>query len=77
MPDQGAKREQGAIKGSQLWVLAGENPRRVSVQTGITDGRFTEITGGSLRAGQEVIVETLEANKKQQNPGAQPPRFLR
>jgi len=77
MPDQGGKRDQGGTKGAQLWVLAGEKPRRLSVQTGITDGSFTEITGGGLLAGQEVIIEALEANKKQQNTGAQPPRFLR
>ena len=38
---------------------------------------LAHITGGGLLAGQEVIIEALEANKKQQNTGAQPPRFLR
>ncbi|MDI9571275.1 MAG: efflux RND transporter periplasmic adaptor subunit [Pseudomonadota bacterium] len=77
MPSQGGKREQGGTKEMQLWVLAGEKPRRLSVRTGITDGSYTEITDGGLRVGQEVIVEALEANKKQPNTGAQPPRFLR
>lgn len=37
-------------------VLRAGKPTRVVVTTGLTDGRFTEITAGDLKAGDEVIV---------------------
>ena len=78
-PEAGGRKEKEPVagKGPQVWVLVGGKPQRVAVQTGISDGRFTEITGGSLRAGQEVIVEALDPNRKKDNSAAQPPRFLR
>jgi HlyD family secretion protein len=40
----------------QVWVLEGGTPRAVQVTPGASDGRMTEITGGDLQAGMEVIV---------------------
>jgi HlyD family secretion protein len=43
-----------------VWVLdANDTPRRVAIDTGETDGTFTEVTGGSLRDGDRVIVAAL------------------
>lgn len=38
-----------------VWVVADGQPTPVLVSTGLTDGRMTEITGGDLTAGMEVI----------------------
>ena len=42
-------------------MLQAGTPVAVPVQLGATDGRFTEITGGELRAGMEVITEAQAA----------------
>jgi HlyD family secretion protein len=40
-----------------VWVLGQDGkPRAVAVQTGLTDGTYTEITGGDLKPGDAVIV---------------------
>jgi len=46
-------------KGQQarVWVLRDGKPVAVEVRTGATDGKVTEITGGPLQAGTEVITE--------------------
>ncbi|MCB1676897.1 MAG: efflux RND transporter periplasmic adaptor subunit, partial [Halioglobus sp.] len=41
---------------NSLWVLAQDQPRRVLVRTGHTDGRYTEILGDELSAGDEVLI---------------------
>lgn len=41
----------------QVWVLQDGQPVAVAVQTGATNGRVTEITGGELEAGTQVITE--------------------
>lgn len=43
----------------RVWVLRDGQPWPVEVQTGATNGRVTEITGGALEPGAEVITETL------------------
>jgi HlyD family secretion protein len=43
----------------ELWVLRGGQPRRVAVETGVTDGRTTEVLSGELAVGDEVIVEAV------------------
>lgn len=39
----------------RVWVLKDGQPAEVKVSTGITDGRHTEITGGPLKEGMQVI----------------------
>jgi HlyD family secretion protein len=51
----GARR--AAHAGSTVYVVRGNELVGVPVQTGISDGRFTEITGGELKAGDEVVVQ--------------------
>lgn len=43
----------------RVWVLRGGVPVPIEVRTGATNGRVTEITGGALKEGIEVITETL------------------
>lgn len=48
-------------KGSaqRVWVLREGRPTAVPVTVGPTDGRMTEVTGGELREGMQVITEML------------------
>jgi HlyD family secretion protein len=51
----------------QVWVLpeGGMGPAvRVAVTPGISDGRMTEITGGDLRAGMQVVVDQKMGGSK-------------
>lgn len=42
--------------GGAVWLLRGTEPVRVPVRTGHTDGRYTEILGDAVAAGDRVIV---------------------
>jgi HlyD family secretion protein len=46
-------------KGPGIWILEKEQPMRIPVSTGISDGSYTEIVSGEIREGQEVIIESL------------------
>jgi HlyD family secretion protein len=43
---------------SKVWILRNNVPEELNVKTGLTDGSFTEILEGDLRAGMQVITET-------------------
>lgn len=53
------------VKGSGVWVLENKQPKRIAVNTGISDGIYTELVSGEVREGQELIVETLAKPKNQ------------
>jgi HlyD family secretion protein len=54
-----------------VWILdANDNPQRVVVTIGETDGTFTEVTGGTLKPGDRVIVAALA--KAADGAGARP-----
>ncbi|MSM41600.1 MAG: efflux RND transporter periplasmic adaptor subunit [Geobacter sp.] len=46
----------------RVWVLQDGQPVAVEVKTGASNGRMTEIVGGSLKAGMQVITEALESS---------------
>jgi HlyD family secretion protein len=86
----GGPRREGAAQGGQpgtrpagqrsyaVWILEENKLKRAPVTIGISDGMFTEATGGDLKEGQDVIVESLGAVKKNnttQQQGA--PRLMR
>lgn len=50
-------------KTSGVWILADGGPKRVGVETGISDTDHTEIVSGDLTEGQEVIVESAAMKK--------------
>ncbi len=58
--------------GSQVHALRGGKIEPVAVQTGITNGRATEITGGDLREGDMVVVEDLTATPRLQTAPSGP-----
>lgn len=49
-----------------------EKPRPVAIRTGISDGKYTEVTGGDLREGDQVIVGTF--TRESPAAGARRPR---
>lgn len=59
--------------GRAVWVLADGKPARRAVQTGITDGTFTEITGGELRENDVVITGLVGGSGPASGTGG-PPR---
>jgi len=69
--DKGRTQGQQREKGPGVWILEDGKATRVPVKTGISNGSYTELVAGSIRQGQEVIVESLV---KQQN-NSQPPRL--
>jgi HlyD family secretion protein len=61
----------------RVWILSPEGkPIPVSIFLGITDGTFSEVMGGDLREGMEIIVEETSGKKGQSQSGSAPP-FMR
>jgi HlyD family secretion protein len=61
-----------------IWVLENNQPKRVPVTVGISDGAFTEITSGEISEGQEIIIESVTKSSKPGNSASQSsPRFIR
>lgn len=58
-PSRGAESTAGAAR--QVWVLRDGVAHAVAVRTGISDGRFTEVTDGDLEPGMQVITEQLSS----------------
>lgn len=47
----------------QVWILRDGQPAAIPVQVGASDGRMSEVTGGELRAGMQVITEVASTQK--------------
>jgi HlyD family secretion protein len=52
-----AKPKQNGMQG--VWVLRDGHPVPMDVQVGLTNGQMTEVTGGPLKAGMQVITDML------------------
>ncbi|MEZ5817197.1 MAG: efflux RND transporter periplasmic adaptor subunit [Hyphomicrobiaceae bacterium] len=52
-----ASRQEAQTGTRTVWVLENGKPAAVTIRTGATDGRNTEVTGGDLKAGQNAIVD--------------------
>jgi HlyD family secretion protein len=55
----GKGRKGGVTPPRSVWVLVNNQPQEVKVTTGETDGAYTEITGGNLKEGDQVILAAL------------------
>ncbi|MBI3015330.1 MAG: efflux RND transporter periplasmic adaptor subunit [Candidatus Tectomicrobia bacterium] len=74
----GQKRQTVERDRMQVWMLGqGGSLQPVSVQTGISDGRFTEIVSGSLKEGDQVIIGLRSATANSGGPPGAPPMFRR
>ncbi|MDP2693873.1 MAG: efflux RND transporter periplasmic adaptor subunit [Gallionella sp.] len=58
---------------ARVYVLEQGELAPVSVSLGITDNRNTEITGGDLKAGDQIIVGEAQAADKSKNSSSRPP----
>lgn len=64
-------------RGPRVWVLKDGKPRPVRLETGLSDGSFTEVVNG-IEEGTEIIVDSGEKNQKSQKSqqrGNQEPRM--
>lgn len=52
-----------AYKGTGVWIIEKDKPKRIKVSTGISDGNHTELVSGEIKEGQDVIVESLAKTK--------------
>lgn len=48
-------------KEAQVWTLENNQPKALQIQTGLTDGVYTQVLKG-LQPGQPVIIDTLDGN---------------
>lgn len=67
--NQGAKPKRDAPSG-KVYILKNGIPVQVSVSLGISDNRHTEITGGELKAGDQVIVGEAQASNTPSSGGS-------
>ncbi|TKB27174.1 efflux RND transporter periplasmic adaptor subunit [Desulfopila sp. IMCC35006] len=53
------RKEAGGVveKNQQVWVLIGDRPVATPVTIGLTDGTSTQVVGGNLQAGMELIID--------------------
>ena len=68
------KDKQEGVSGT-VYILAGTQLKPVKVKTGITDNRVTEVLGGDLKEGDQLVVEDTRASGSA--AGGQPPSTLR
>jgi HlyD family secretion protein len=68
----------GGGQAGRVWVLGPDGkPTAVAIRLGISDGTATEVAGGELKEGQEVLVGTLAAGSvapRPSGPQSQPPQ---
>ena len=68
MPRSGTRKSAAASASTaaarQVWVLRDGQAVPMAVTPGISDGRMTEITGGDLQAGMQVITDQKAAAAK-------------
>ena len=63
--DQRSDSSQGAAPVYKVWAAVPEGrPAPVDITTGISDGSYTEVVSGSLKEGQEIIVEAMTGDNK-------------
>lgn len=62
------------MKGTKVWILEKGKPKPVKVTIGLSDGNYTEISAGELKAGQEIITDSL--NNKKPDSSSRPPGFM-
>ena len=60
----------------KVYVLENGKLKPVSVTLGITDNRNTEIVGGELKPGDQIVIGEEQATDKSASPGSRPPMRL-
>lgn len=60
---------------ARVWVLRDSRPQGVPVTTGLSDNAYVEITGGELKAGDQVIVNEIASSAGGSAPRRSPLRL--
>jgi HlyD family secretion protein len=60
---------------AHVWILRDGRPQSLQVNTGLSDDTYTEITGGELKEGDQVIVNEIAAATSGSAPKRSPLRF--
>jgi HlyD family secretion protein len=59
-PQQKSQKDTNINKKEQkVWTLKNEQLTAIAVTTGVTNGTLTEITGGDIKPGMAVVVDTI------------------
>lgn len=67
----GGRRGKKKSRTLTVYVLENGKPAARQIETGITDGRVTEVKGGTLKEGEQIIVG--KATTRVENSGSRPP----
>ncbi len=62
MEDENGQKQRYTDKG--IWVLENNQPRRISIKTGISDDDRTEVISANLREGMDIILEKVSSKDK-------------
>jgi HlyD family secretion protein len=62
-PGKGRPAAEG--RGPAVWVLEKNNPKRIQLSIGFSDGNYTELVSGDIKEGTDVIIESLTRPKGQ------------
>jgi len=69
--------EQRTVSRGQVWTLDERGkPKSINVRLGLTDGTYTELVGGALKEGTDLIVGTASVNAGRSTRGGGSPRFF-
>ncbi|OGW56113.1 MAG: efflux transporter periplasmic adaptor subunit [Nitrospirae bacterium RBG_16_43_8] len=66
-PSENSGMTQQRPKGSGVWVLENNKPKRIAITTGISDGAYTSLLSGEVSEGQEIIVDSFAKTNKSQS----------
>jgi HlyD family secretion protein len=72
---QGGKAKRDTFSG-KVYVLENGKLKQVNVTLGITDNRNTEIAGGELKEGDQIVTGEEQASDKSSSSGSRPPMRL-
>jgi HlyD family secretion protein len=71
-----AETGRGAAGSGRVYVVGGDGkPRAIAQRLGLSDGNATEVVGGDLAEGAEVIVGNVDRNAQATRPAGSVPRL--
>ncbi len=71
-----AETGRGSVGAGRVYVVGGDGkPREVSLRLGLSDGNATEVVGGDLAAGADVIVGNVDRSPQPARPAGSAPRL--
>ena len=66
----------GSVGSGRVYVVdAGGKPQEVALRLGLSDGNATEVVGGNLAAGADVIIGNVDRSPQAARPAGGAPRL--